>query len=93
MFLWHGYGIDSQSGPLAQWSELPAHNRTVPGSSPGGSTGAIVKPPLWFNRVGVGGLYAVDEAFIKLRGSKLKPVRHVIFIGGVDTSMPPTKLM
>jgi len=48
---------------------------------------------LWFNRVGVGGLYAVDEAFIKLRGSKLKPVRHVIFIGGVDTSMPPTKLM
>ena len=27
-------------GSLAQWSEQPAHNRQVPGSSPGGSTGS-----------------------------------------------------
>ena len=91
MFLWHGYGIDSQSGPLAQWSELPAHNRTVPGSSPGGSTGAIPVYICW--RWVLGGLGAAGEAFIKLRGSKLKPVRHTVFMGGVDTSMPPTKLM
>jgi hypothetical protein len=25
-------------GPLAQWLELPAHNRSVAGSSPAGST-------------------------------------------------------
>ena len=30
--------IISTSGPVAQWLERPAHNRQVPGSSPGGPT-------------------------------------------------------
>ena len=29
---------DPRSGPIAQWLERPAHNRFVPGSSPGGPT-------------------------------------------------------
>ena len=34
----HQNFITLDSGPLAQWSELPAHNRLVVGSSPTGST-------------------------------------------------------
>jgi hypothetical protein len=30
-------------GPLAQWLELPAHNRLVPGSSPGGPTNSVLR--------------------------------------------------
>src|SRR5690606_14142317 len=38
-----GYGIEtplprSAFGPVAQWLELAAHNRLVPGSNPGGPT-------------------------------------------------------
>ncbi len=32
------FGVASQGGPVAQWLELAAHNRLVPGSSPGGPT-------------------------------------------------------
>ncbi len=30
-------------GPLAQWLELPAHNRLVAGSSPAGSTKCMIR--------------------------------------------------
>ena len=31
------------SGPIAQLEELPAHNRSVPGSSPGGPTRGFIE--------------------------------------------------
>ncbi len=39
------------SGPIAQLEELPAHNRLVPGSSPGGPTRGSIENKslvLWF---------------------------------------------
>ncbi len=42
------------SGPIAQLVELPAHNRSVPGSSPGG--------PIWFDFASVG-LNGLDGRF------------------------------
>ena len=39
------------SGPIAQLEELPAHNRLVPGSSPGGPTIGFIENKslvLWF---------------------------------------------
>ena len=35
---WAPRGTLTVPGPLAQWLEQPAHNRTVPGSNPGGPT-------------------------------------------------------
>lgn len=39
------------SGPIAQLEELPAHNRSVPGSSPGGPTRCSIEGKslvLWY---------------------------------------------
>ena len=33
-----------KNGPIAQWLEQAAHNRLVPGSSPGGPTFLVVEP-------------------------------------------------
>lgn len=42
------YSTVSEHGPIAQRSELPAHNRRVPGSNPGWPMGisSSVIPPL-----------------------------------------------
>lgn len=58
------------TGPIAQLVELPAHNRLVPGSSPGGPTGGFmrfdIKP-----RLKIGHLGRASSSFLAITNGAL----------------------